>query len=231
MSVAVNSTAGNCLSSRNELVIDPKSNLNRQAVVVIHGLASHRLLMMPLSWHIQRRGFKVFNFGYRSFFKTIPVHADRLRQRLLKLQRDDRFDQIHLVGHSLGAIICRQLLLGEPGMDQNEQLTKLGRVVMITPPNAGSPAAERLSRLLPYSTTVRQISDVEGSFVRDMGSPNGVEIGVVKASYDFVVSESSADLPTQKDRVTVFGGHNGLLVRPTAARRVIEFLSAGAFEQ
>jgi len=211
-------------------VVDPNSKFKRQAVMVVHGLASHRLLMLPLTWYVRRRGFKVFNFGYRSFSKTIPLHADSLRQRLLELQWDDRFDQIHLVAHSLGAIICRQLLLGEPEMPIGDQLTKLSRVVMLAPPNAGSAAARRLGWLLPFSDTVRQISDAEGSFVRQMGSPLGVDLGIVGASYDFVVPKSSADLPTQKDRVTVFSGHNGLLVRPAAARRVVEFLKAGRFD-
>lgn len=155
------------------------------------------------------------------------MHASRLVERLRKLNEDNRFDQVHIVAHSLGAIITRQALLTME--DSGERLEKLSRIVMLSPPNQGSAAAERLSYLVPFSTTVRQISNRDGSYVKQMADPNIGEIGIVEASYDFVVPRSTTELSTQTDHVRIFSGHNGLLVRPAAAKQVVDFLKLGKF--
>lgn len=196
-------------------------------MLVTHGLGSHWSLMLPLVWKLRQTGFKAFNYGYRSFFKTVPEHADLLLGRLRKLNQDDAYTQVHVVAHSLGAIITRQALLQIER--SGEKLDKLGRIVMLSPPNEGSIAAERLSRLVPLSQTVKQISNRSGSFVRAMDEPTNAEIGIVEASYDFVVPESTVQLSTQTDHVRIFSGHNGLLVRPTAAKQVVAFLQNGKF--
>lgn len=203
------------------------SKTSRQAVIVTHGLASHWSLMLPLVWRIRRSGFSAINHGYRSFFKTVPQHAHSLLERLRKINRDDQYDQVHIVAHSLGAIITRQALLEIER--SGERLDKLRRVVMLSPPNAGSAAAERLSYLVPLSETVRQLSNRNQSFVREMDEPRVAEIGIIEASYDFVVPSTTAQLSTQADHVQVYSGHNGLLVRPAAAKQVVAFLQNGQF--
>ncbi len=218
-------------SYRSSIVIQQNKNeafeTSSQAVLVTHGLGSHWLLMLPLVWKLRRSGFKAFNYGYRSFFKTVPQHADLLLERLRKLDQDDAYTQVHIVAHSLGAIITRQALLQLER--SGEKLGKLQRIVMLSPPNEGSSAAERLSYLVPLSQTVQQISNRNGSFVRAMDEPTSAEIGIVEASYDFVVPESTVQLSTQTDHVCIFSGHNGLLVRPTAAKQVVAFLKDGKF--
>ncbi|MEL7497104.1 MAG: alpha/beta hydrolase [Planctomycetota bacterium] len=178
--------------------------------------------MMPLAFRLRKQGFRANTFGYSSFFKSIQQHAEKFDRRLKQLEASESIDRWHIVAHSMGSIITRHLLC-------HRSYDKLGRVVMLGPPNAGSAAARRLSRLLPYSQTVRQISDDQESFVRGMPSPTDIEIGVVAASYDRVVTECSSRLQTQRDHVTVYSGHNGLLVRRSAARQVISFLRTGQF--
>jgi triacylglycerol esterase/lipase EstA (alpha/beta hydrolase family) len=192
-------------------------------VVLIHGLSANRLLMMPLAWRLQRAGFKTRTFGYFSSIGSIEWHAKRLGKFLARLDRDSVVAEIHIVSHSLGGIVTRQALLDStPG--------KVRRLVMLAPPNQGSPAASLLSTyIVPFCKTLRQIASREGSFVRELPEPIGIEIGVVTASYDFVVPKESASLNCQTDNVTVFSGHNGLLVRKTAAKQTIEFLSTGKF--
>ena len=199
-----------------------QSKSGSETVVLIHGLGSHRLLMTPLAMQLKRAGFETRNYGYSSFFGSIERHAARFADYLSQVEKAGVNERWHIVANSLGSIITRRLLC-------DARFEKLGRVVMLAPPNAGSPAARRLSYLLPLSKTVRQISDDPNSAVNHMPSPEGLDIGIVAASYDFVVSPESIRLATASKYVTVFGGHNGLLVRPAAAKQTISFLKTGEF--
>ena len=196
-----------------------------QAVAVIHGLGSSRLLMLPLVYRLKSAGFDPKNFGYSSFFKSIDEHAVRFGSLIDQLDRDPSFDRIHIVAHSMGSIVTRALL-------EKRCPNKLHRVLMLAPPNLGSPAATRLSRILPLSTTVKQLSDRPNSYVNRLGPtrlPDQIEVGVIAASYDFVVSRESSRLELPHQHKTVFSGHNGLLVRKRAAAETIQFLKTGSF--
>ncbi len=197
----------------------------KQAVAVIHGLGSHRLLMVPLVYRLRAAGFEPTNFGYRSWFGTIQDHAQDFAALLQRLNDDPEVERLHVVAHSLGSIVTRAMLT-------QASFSKLHRVVMLAPPNQGSPAATRVSYLMPLSQTVKQLSPKPHSFVNQLGPeqpPAELEFGVVAASYDFVVSPESSRLPFEHQHVTVFSGHNGLLVRKSAARQTIEFLKHGTF--
>lgn len=199
-------------------------------VVLIHGLAAHRWMMLPLAWHLSRSDFQPTLFGYRSILGSVETHADQFKARLRKIQQTHPDRTIHIVAHSLGSIITRQALL--------ERVPEtLGRVVMITPPNQGSPVATRLSRgPFWFCKTLRQLSDRENSFIRELASRENTRAhsfpptGILAASYDFVIPESNVTFSGQTDKIVVFGGHNGMLVRPQAFRQVAHFLKHGQFK-
>jgi pimeloyl-ACP methyl ester carboxylesterase len=207
------------------------SNKNRSPearphVVLVHGLAAHRWLMAPLAWKIKRAGFSTSLFGYRSWLFSIERHAESLVKRIQKIRSRDDVSSIHIVAHSMGGIVTRQALRSND-LDNNA----IHRVVMLGTPNQGSPTATRLGRILPFAKTLNQLSDKETSFVRQLPEPDQNEFGTLAASYDWVVPETSGHLNYEADYIRIFSGHNGLLVRPTAARQVISFLKNGFFEK
>ena len=192
-------------------------------VVLIHGLAAHRNLMWPLDWYLRRAGFATTRFGYRSLLGSIEQHAERFRQRLDELNQSGEHAVMHVVAHSMGSIVTRQALL-------HSHPDHLQRVVMLAPPNQGSPVANFLSRrIVPFCHTLGQLSDAEGSFVRQLPEPAGLEIGIIAASYDHVIPHRNSTLQCLTDRVTVFSGHNGLLIRRSSFRQVVQFLKTGQF--
>ena len=196
-------------------------------VVLIHGIGGHWLLMKPLEWHLQQAGFNTETIGYRSWLGSIQQHAKQLKICLETLQNDPKIDAIHIVSHSMGSILVRQVLL-------HHDFEKLQRIVMLSPPNHGSLAARLLSILPPFcfSKTLKQISNHKNSFVRTLPQPTGDhQIGIIMASYDLVVPSKSSHLEYEQDHTTIFSGHNGLLVRPNSARKTIEFLKHGCFER
>ncbi len=208
---------------KNDSQIQAGNESERTLVVLIHGLAAHRILLWPLSSKLRSAGFQTVSFGYRSWLWSIETHAKRFEQFLVRQESDPTISHIHIVAHSMGAIVTRQAIL-------NRRLKKLRRIVMLGAPNQGSPTARLLGNVLPFCKTLRQISNHPDSFVRNLSEPTGVEIGIVAAKHDRVIPEPSSHLQNEADHISIFSGHNGLLVRPAALRQVCEFLNHGRFQ-
>ncbi len=197
-------------------------------VVVIHGWSGHRLFMLPICWKLKRAGFRVKQFGYRSLLWSVETHAKRFGQFLRQLDDDPANESFHIVAHSMGGIVTRTALLDLKS--SNQELKKLKRIVMLAVPNHGSPVAKVLGAIFPFCKTLRQLSDQEDGFIRKLEPPDkDLNIGVIAASYDFVVPKHSSHLENETDHITLFSGHNGVLVRPVVGRRIVEFLKQGQF--
>lgn len=193
-------------------------------VILVHGLAGSPMAMWPLAWQLRKSGYSSSTFGYPSWFWSIEHHATRFRHRLDKLQNDESISEFNIVAHSMGTIVTRQAIL-----EQHLRYTKLRRIVMLASPNQGSPVARVLGNVLPFCKTLRQLSTHPESFVRQLPEPQRQDIGIVAAKYDRVVPVSHSRLAAASGHTVLFSGHNGLLVRPAAARLVIEFLNHGSF--
>ena len=200
-----------------------KIEKQREAVVLLHGLVSHRLGMSPLATRLEDRGYRTENWGYFSFFDSIPKHAERLQPLLRELESDDSVDRIHFVTHSMGGIIVRAALV-------TFESDKLGRFVMLAPPNRGSHVARILSRITgPTWPSLRQLSDAEDSFVNQLPFPPGLEVGVIAAAPDHVVRIESTKMPSVVAHATVKGPHRVIPFRDVTQDMVLQFLESARF--
>ncbi|HUE70541.1 MAG TPA: alpha/beta fold hydrolase [Pirellulaceae bacterium] len=202
------------------LRVDTKS-----AVVLVHGLAAHRVVMSPLERHLKPRFTQVTNWGYSSLWSRIERHGAALAKLLSELESAADIEQIHLVTHSMGGIIGRLALV-------EKMPTKLGRMVMVAPPNGGSHVARWLSPLLGLiCPPLVQLSDHDQSFVAGLPPLTGVYVGVVAAAADELVCEQSTHLPNEADHITLPGFHSSILWFDETARQVAHFLEQGRFER
>ena len=193
-------------------------------VIFIHGLAAPRFVFLYLKWYLGRNGFRSKIFGYRSVFKTIPIHADKFIETLKQVDEDPAVSEFHIVAHSMGGIVTRQALL-------NFRPQKLKRFLMLATPNKGSAAARKLAgSIFRFSKTLKQISDEDGSFVRELGFPDGVEVGGIHANVDRVVTPQSSRPTQDAPFVEIASGHNDLLIRPATAKAALQFLQNGSFD-
>ncbi len=202
-------------------MIDPTPS--DEVVVLIHGLGANRLLMWPLARWLTRAGYRTVNWSYPSFLRTIERHGTKLHERLALLDAEPSVARIHLVAHSMGCIVTRQaLLLGSP--------RKIGRFVMMAPPNQGSPLAALFGPPLRCCfPAIDQLARRPDSFVNRLPEPKGIDIGVIAARFDFLVGAANTHLPCQRDYIVVKGTHSLMIFQPSVAGEVVEFLRLGRF--
>jgi hypothetical protein len=76
--------------------------------------------------------------------------------------------------------------------------SRVGRIVLLAPPNAGSPVARIISKLSGQMIVpALELSDQPGSYVNRIESTNDFEIGVLAAKYDFLVPLANTHLQTR----------------------------------
>ena len=122
----------------------------------------------------------------------------------------------------MGCIIGRHLL-------SQKRYEKLGRWVMLAPPNHGSHAARVMSPFLGrFCTPLTQLSDAPDSFVNqldDFRGTNDVEFAIVEAAHDLVIASSCVPLEGQSEYVVVKSHHGPLPWHAEAIKFVQQFLS------
>lgn len=175
--------------------------------------------MSGLAVYLRRSGTRVVNWRYPTLRLSVEAHAAALRALVLSLASSD-VDRIHFVTHSLGGIVARAALA--------EPIAKVGRVVMLAPPNCGSRAARLLSRVSSWPRSLVQLSDAPDSFVRTLGAPC-VEVGVIAGRYDGKVPVARTHLAGQADHLVVPAFHTWLMWRRDVCRQVSAFLRDGRF--
>jgi len=195
------------------------------AIVLLHGLGANTLVMHLLARNLRQPNCRIVNWGYPSYRLSITTHAAALVLLLEKLDQDPDVEKVHLVAHSMGNIVARTALL-------NRVPAKMGRMVMLAPPNQGSRAASFFGPFLGrVCRPIEELSAREGSFVCSLPNPKGLEFGVITASHDFLVAPELTQLDGEQDRVQVTSWHSGILFRRQTAEQVKHFLAHGKFDR
>jgi len=192
---------------------------SKQLVVVVHGIAGKRLWMQPLSMRL-RKSFRVVNFSYFSVAGSIDYHAQRFSRFLTNLKHDG---PVNIVAHSMGSIVTRAALA-------TERPSRLNRVVLLAPPNSGSPVARILNYGLGWACRpLSDLSSSDTSYVNQMPSRLTCETGVIAARYDVVVPVQSTRMAGLMDHVTITSTHNTMLFSSRVGQLVTRFLNHGRF--
>jgi pimeloyl-ACP methyl ester carboxylesterase len=207
-------------------------------VVLLHGMARTAASMASLAGAIGEAGFRVSNVGYPS--RSHPIEDLAPVAIHTGMAQCPETGRVHFVTHSLGGILVRYYLEHNP-------LPRLGRVVMLAPPNQGSEVVDNIRNvpgfMLLNGPAGRQLGTDDASIPLQLG-PVDFELGVIAGS-DTVNPLLSLYLPNPDDgKVSVAStrveGMNDFIVLPythtfmmeasEVARQTILFLKTGAFE-
>jgi len=217
-----------------------------KAVLLLHGLAAPRWSMNLLARHLRKHaGYEAFVVEYASTRSPIDDQAKGLANVIRSLEG---IEEINLVGHSMGNIVIRRYLAGDDTPNQGWRPDpRIGRIVMIAPPNHGSITATRLSdnslfkKLLGKSG--RQLGteweDLEkrlatpsfefGIIAGGFGNPVGMSL-TVPGDDDGRISVETTRLEGAADFVMVSALHELIANDPRVFTLTHRFLTKGYFE-
>jgi triacylglycerol lipase len=189
-------------------------------VVLVHGIVDNRAAFTVIRRALQRRGFgRVTTLNYSPLTADVAAAAERLGRHVERICDQTGYDQVNIVGHSLGGIIARYYVQRRGGDRRVRTLVTLGS------PHQGT----RLARLLPLPVA-RQLRP-GAQVIRELAAPTRARCRVVSvhSDRDEIVVPASSGVLTHPDldvtNVAVHGvGHLALLVDSAAVGACVDAL-------
>jgi len=210
-------------------------------VVLLHGLCRTSTSMQKIAVAVRQAGFRVENMDYPSRTASIAELSDAAIGNALGNPALKECAKIHFVTHSLGGILVRSYFKRHPS-------TRLGRVVMLGPPNQGSEVVDKIGswwlfRKLNGPAGV-ELGTGSGSTPNRLG-PVAFELGVIAGDRsinwinslmiegrdDGKVSVERTQVAGMKAHVVVHATHPFLMKNKAAIKRTVRFLKTGTFAE
>ena len=155
-----------------------------ECVILLHGLGRTNHSMDKMADALSDSGYLTVNLDYPSREQRIEVLAENTIPQGIDQCAQGDASRIHFVTHSMGGILVRYYLAHHP-------LARLGRVVMLSPPNQGSEAADVLKETPLYrwfnGPAGQQLTTGPDSLPARLGPvhyPVGIITGNQSAFYD-----------------------------------------------
>jgi hypothetical protein len=208
-------------------------------VVLVHGLDWLRDTLKPTAVHLNRQGYETINVRYPSRKVADPQEAARWVAEVVREHCQDPQKHIHLVAHSMGALVVREFLA-------TEKPARLGRVVLLAAPNQGTPLADALK----WKPLGKAISPAAAASCRpgagDCSLPDKVDYApgilmgnrsgwfpflspFIKGPDDGIVPVASGRLDGMADFRVLRTSHTSIPHNRVALQQVVVFLRSGRF--
>lgn len=209
-----------------------------EGVILLHGLARTSASMANMERALVAEGYVVLNCDYLS--RTQPIQQLSLTvSNSLAHPRLRQCSKVHFVTHSLGGILVRHYFAANKD-------DRLGRVVMLGPPNHGSEVVDRLRRWWLFrkvnGPAGQQLGTGKDSVPRNLG-PVSFELGVIagKRSINWInssmidgpddgkVSVENTKVEGMKEHLVLNVTHPFMMKNRRVITAVISFLKSGSF--
>jgi hypothetical protein len=204
-----------------------------EAVVLVHGLWTHGMVMWLMGRRIARCGYHTACWSYPSMRSSLTENAESLALYCTRLAAP----RVNFVGHSMGGLVVLRML-------ESPQKFASGRVVLTGTPYGGSHTARRLARLpggrallgrclpewlgrkQPHPPGHREIGVIAGRVGIGLGRIVAPDLTVPN---DGVVTVAETEIPQARDHIVLDVNHTGMLLSRQVVQQACEFIRAGKF--
>jgi pimeloyl-ACP methyl ester carboxylesterase len=212
--------------------------MQKDYVVLLHGMAVNSLYMLRLEKALSKEGYQIINMDYPSRKSTISDISNMIFKKLNLINKESNL-KVHFVGFSMGCLVIRELL------GKNE-LPNVGNIVLIGPPNHGSQVSDFLVNNIFYKAFFGPAGQqLTTNFAKNNPFPSlqhtfGIIAGnvcldpfsyfILPKENDGKITVESTKLEGMKDHIIIPISHTLMVFSNEVIKQVIYFLKYSHFK-
>lgn len=203
-------------------------------VILLHGIGRTGRSMRPLAKTLEEAGHATLAISYPWRRHAIGELAQLVAAQLAKDAVWERHARVHFVAHSMGGLVARRMI------EQHTGAGRIGRVVMLGPPNGGSEVADALHALAPYRWFYGPAGQELTTRAAMTDRAPDYELGVIAGSRGWPyllgnllipVAVARTRLAGMADHIVIYATHSFMPAHPSVHRQVLHFLAEGRFDR
>ena len=171
-----------------------------ETIIFVHGLFRSYWSMYLLAYFFRKKGYDIYLFDYPSTKHVLKQHIDDFYHFLDICIKKHPKEKLHIITHSMGGIITR----GAMAKLSIERYQHIHSIIMLVPPNQGSPYASKILSWIPkLNTLIKPLADISTlthAHIHKLKKVHHPNIGIIAAKYDNKVPSKLAQLTTRKQK-------------------------------
>lgn len=210
----------------------------QDCVVLIHGLSRSHFSMIGLELFLKKQNYQVVNKGYPSTTQSVRELANHYIPGMINECLKSNPEHIYFVTHSIGGVLLQYWLT-------THTLPKPTRIVMLGPPNHGSPWANILHNNIIFKLFTGPSGQelMTQAFEKKLLLDKKYDIGVIAGDFTFnplgtlifhegndgKVGISSTKTENMSDFIVLPVSHTFMMNSKATHKQILAFFNSGKF--